>query len=99
MDDTSPKMKEDSLVEGELDLEIKGLQAGEGRSGSNTSQSNGCCIDPAFLQNFLTSGAALARHSKTSLVRRLERSTSRRRSPQNTYPKGQQQQKKRERRE
>ena len=34
-----------SMVEAELDLEIRALQAGKGRRGRNASQSNGCCFE------------------------------------------------------
>ena len=57
MEDTGRKHQAESQVETELDLEIRGLQAGEARRGSNASQSNGCCMDPAFSQHFPTSGA------------------------------------------
>ena len=45
MEDDSQQIHEESLVETELDLEIRASQAGEGRNGS--------CMDPAFLPNFL----------------------------------------------
>ena len=41
-------------------MEIRALQA-EGRCGSDASQSNGCCMDPAFLQHLHTLGADQAR--------------------------------------
>ena len=50
-----------SMVEAELDLEIRGSQAVEGRRDSSACQSNGCCMDEVFLQHFLMSGANLAR--------------------------------------
>ena len=61
MEDIGQQIHAESLVEAELDFEIRGLPAGEGRRGSNASKSNGCCMDPAVLQHFLTSGAYLAR--------------------------------------
>ena len=61
MEDTGQKHRAESLVETELDLEIRGLQAGEGRRGSNACHSNGCCMDPAFSPHFPTSGADLDR--------------------------------------
>ena len=57
--------KTESLVEAELDLGIRGLQAR--RRSSSASQSNGCCMDRAFLQNFVTSGADLARQQHVFL--------------------------------
>ena len=50
MEDHGDKIQAESLVEAELDLEFRGLQAGDERRGSSASQSNGCCMDPAFLQ-------------------------------------------------
>ena len=44
----------------ELGNEIRNLQASEERRGSSASQSNGCCFDPAILEQFLTMGAAQA---------------------------------------
>ena len=55
------QIQTESVTEAELDEEVGGLQARDERRGSSASQSNGCCIDAAFLQHFLTSGADLAR--------------------------------------
>ena len=57
----SKNNQKESMAEAELDEEIRGLQAGDGRRGSNASQSNGCGMDPTFLHSFFTSGADLAR--------------------------------------
>ena len=61
MEDIGHIIQRDSVVEAELDEEIRGLQGGGEMRGSSASQSSGCCMDPAFLHSFLTSGAALAR--------------------------------------
>ena len=45
----------------DLEEEVKDLQAGEGRRGSCASQSNGCCFDPAMVEQISTFGAAHAR--------------------------------------
>ena len=37
----------------ELEVEIQAPQAGEERRGSSASQSNGCCFDPAVLEQVL----------------------------------------------
>ena len=74
-EDNGPQIKAGSLVEAEVDLEIRGLQAGGGRRGSDASQSNGCCMDPAYLHNFLTSEADLTSSlclSKTTPERRIK---------------------------
>ena len=42
------KIKAETLNDPELDLEIRALREGEGRRGSNASQSNGCCFDSAM---------------------------------------------------
>ena len=47
------KIKAETLNEEELDLDIRALQAGEGRRGSDASQQNGCCLDSAILQQFV----------------------------------------------
>ena len=61
MEDNGDNIQTESLVVSELDLEIRGLQTGDGRRVSNASQSRGCCRDPAFLHSFPTSSADLAR--------------------------------------
>ena len=57
MEDNGQKVQAESLAEAELDLEIRKLQSGEVKQGQqcNTEQ----C--PAFLHNFFTPGADLAR--------------------------------------
>ena len=42
------------------DRKIRVLQAGEDRRGSCATQSNGCCIDPALVEQLFTLGAAQA---------------------------------------
>ena len=69
MEDNVHTIQAESLVEAELDVEIRGVQAGEGRKGSSASKSLGCCKDPAFLHNFL---AISLRFSKTISERRME---------------------------
>ena len=51
--------QKEPMAETELDEELRDLQAGDERRCSNASQSNGCCMDPAFLQNFVATGADL----------------------------------------
>ena len=57
MEDIGQTISAESLVEAQLDMEIRSLQAGDERAGSDASQSNERCMDPAFLHSFLTSGA------------------------------------------
>ena len=45
-----------------LEDEIKILQAGEERGGSCASQSNGCCFDPAMVDQIFACGAVHAEH-------------------------------------
>ena len=52
MEDFGQNSQAESLLEVELDLEIREFKAGEGRRGSDASQSNGCFMDLAFLQYF-----------------------------------------------
>ena len=61
MEENDHKIEAESLVEAELDLEIRGLLAGDERRGSIASQSNGRCVAPVFLHSFLTSGTDMAR--------------------------------------
>ena len=60
MEDNGQGFWAETWVEAELDLEITGLQAGEGRRGSNASQSNGCCFDATILQQYVAMGAEQA---------------------------------------
>ena len=48
-------------AEADLDEEIRILQAGDERQTSCASQTNGCCFDPAVVEQFITMGAGLAR--------------------------------------
>ena len=59
IEDNGQKIQRASVAKAELDVEIRGLQAGDEKRGG-TSQSNVCCMDPAFLQHFLTPATALA---------------------------------------
>ena len=68
MEDHGNNIQAESLVEAEVDLELRGLQAGDERRGSSASQSNGCCMDPAFLHSFLTSGAEMDRQQLALLL-------------------------------
>ena len=52
MEENGRKIDAVSLVEAELDLEIRGLLAGDERRGSIASQSNGRCVAPVFLHRF-----------------------------------------------
>ena len=61
MEENGHKIDTESLVEVELDLEIRGLLAGDERRGSSASQSNGRCVAPTLLHDFLTSGTDMAR--------------------------------------
>ena len=45
-----------------LEDEVNILQAGEERGGSCASQSNGCCFDPAMVDQILACGAVHAEH-------------------------------------
>ena len=67
MEDSGQTISAESLVEAELDMEIRSLQAGYERIGSDASQSNECCMDPAFLHGFLTSGADIVRQQMAIL--------------------------------
>ena len=50
--DGEQKIEAGTLNEQEFVLEMRDLRAGEGRRGSNASQSTtGCCFDPAFLEH------------------------------------------------
>ena len=60
MEDNGHKIQVESLVEAERDLEITGLQAGDGRRGCIASQSNGCCLDASIFQQFVAMGAEQA---------------------------------------
>ena len=40
------KVHKNQAAEAELDAELRALQAGEERRGSNASQSVDCCLDP-----------------------------------------------------
>ena len=60
MDDNGHKIQAESLVEAERDLEITGLQAGDGRRGCIASQSIGCCLDASIFQQFVAMGAEQA---------------------------------------
>ena len=50
MEVNGQKIQSESFAEAELDLEIRGLQAGDDRQGSSASQSNGCCFDTSIFQ-------------------------------------------------
>ena len=43
------QIQAESLSEAEVDLQIRALQAGEGRRGSNVFQSNGSCFDAVIV--------------------------------------------------
>ena len=60
MEDHGRTIQAKLLVEAQLDMDIRGLQAGDGKRGSNASWSNGCCFDPAVVEQFVTMGAAQA---------------------------------------
>ena len=92
MEGNVSKILAGSLVEGDLDLEIGGLQAGDGRRGSNASQSNVCCMDPAFLQKFDTSGSRLGQTAAFTPPEGVGKDQSH----QHMFPKEKQQQKKEE---
>ena len=57
LEDNEENIKNEAGNETEWEDEIEQMQTGEGRRGSDASQSNGCCMDPAFLQHFFTIGA------------------------------------------
>ena len=48
-------------AEADVDEEIRILQAGDERRTSCASQTNGCCFDPAVVEQFITMGAGQAR--------------------------------------
>ena len=60
MKDNGHEIQAESLVETERDLEIRGLQAGDGRRGSIASQSHGCCLDATIFKQFVAMGAEQA---------------------------------------
>ena len=60
MEDNGHEIQAKSLVEAERDLEITGLQAGDGRRGCIASQSNECCLDTTIFQQFVAMGAEQA---------------------------------------
>ena len=51
-------------AEADPDEEIRVLQAGDERRNSCASQTNGCCSDPAVMDQFITMGAGQARQQK-----------------------------------
>ena len=57
-----------------MDLEIRGLQAGDGRRGSNASQSNGCCFDATISQQFLAMGTEQAVQQISAMYRQFSKS-------------------------
>ena len=60
-EDKRRKMTEEARNETDLELETRELQAGEGRGGSNASQStNGCCFNSTIVEQFIATGAAQA---------------------------------------
>ena len=69
MEDNGSIIRTKTLVEAELDLEIMGLQAGEGRRGINASESNECCFDATIRQQIVAMGAQQAMQQIASYVR------------------------------
>ena len=61
LEDSGEKIKKEAGHETEFEDETEKLQAGDGKRGSNASQSSGCCMDPAFLQHFRTMEADQAK--------------------------------------
>ena len=57
MEDNRQHIQVESFAEAEMDLDIRALQSGKGRRGTNASKSNGCCFDTVILQQFVAMGA------------------------------------------
>ena len=72
----SKKVDSNRMAAAELEDELRGLQAGEERRGSNASQVNECCLDTVAEQLF-TMGAAQAKHQARSSVQRNSSEDSR----------------------
>ena len=73
-EDDGQKIQEEALVEAALDLEIRGLQAGDGRRGSDASQSIWCCFDAAIFQQFLAMGTEQAMQQISAMYREFSKS-------------------------
>ena len=56
----SEKSGDRRMAADELEVEIQALQAGEERRGCSASQSNGCCFDPAVLEQVIAFGETRA---------------------------------------
>ena len=71
MEDNGHTTQAEILVEAELDLDIMGLQIGEGRRRINASQSNACLFDATIRQQIVALGAQQAMQQIASYVREL----------------------------
>ena len=71
MEDNGHTTQAEILVEAELDLDIMGLQIGEGRRGINASQSNACLLDATIRQQIVAMGAQQAMQQIASYFREL----------------------------
>ena len=69
MEDNGSIIRTETLVEAELDLEIMGLQIGEGRRSINASESNACCFDATIRQQIVAMGAEQAMQQIASYFR------------------------------
>ena len=56
MESSGRTIQLESVAEAELDMDIKGLQAGDEWRGSSASQCNGCCFDTTVFQQFSAMG-------------------------------------------
>ena len=60
-----------------LEDEVQSLQAGEERRGRCVSQANGCCFDPAVVEQVFARGAAHTEHLIHAFAGRVQQKGSR----------------------